>query len=171
MSNTAVEILEKLREGGRKEIGAAREIARDLVSGVLPLHKLLETLVENAEDPIVVSHGTYALKEACHLNNQLIPPALEFLLQECAAFTQWEAKENFLRIALIAPKELPNAAIIAERANALMSDKSSIVAAYALEICVVLTEDQSARKKLIANGLSSDRAAVRARARTLDKSY
>ena len=157
--------------GARKELGRAPEVSDAIRRGELDLADLLRELEQSADDDVVVSHGMHALRTAVEPDAAACRKAILWLGARLDAFPQWEAREQFCRMVVSHPPK-PSAALAA-RLTELMESRSSIVAAYALEARVALASRDPAlggdADRLIANALDHDRAAVRARARKLDR--
>ncbi len=128
-------------------------------------------LLANKKDPVVISHGTYALKEASLLDKQLAKKSKVFLLKNINFLNQWEAKENLLRILLIDKWGLKSSLKDIAIVESLLSDKSSIVCAYAIEFLVRYKYENQCETLLqtVNFGLSHEKAAVKARTKKLLK--
>ncbi len=160
-------LLQRLKAGARKTVGEAPAIGQELAGGGIDPADLFDLLVRHAGDAVVVSHGTHALKDAAHKKPDLAPAILDFFIAEIGRFDGWEARENFLRVAVRFGRDHPKAAEIHALAVDMTGDRSAIVAAYALEVAVTLSGAGAAADALIRDGLEHPRAAVRARARKL----
>lgn len=156
-----------LRQGERKALGQAKEGAALLLRQPQQLDDVLQVLKDGAKDGTLVAHGFYVLKEASLSDPALRARSLEFCTRHLSSFPQFEARENFLRIALIAPcldKQLHQMAL------PMTADKSAIVAAYAVEYClrfVAAHHPNDLAKTFDRFEKTATRAAVRARLRRL----
>ncbi len=156
-----------LQVGERKELGRAPEVSAAIRSGKLALADLLRELEGSADDDVVVSHGMHALRTAVESDPAACRKAIRWLGARLDAFLQWEAREQFCRMVVAHPPR-PSKALLATLTE-LMASRSSIVAAYALEARVGLAERDEDVDRLLVDGLAHERAAVRARARKLDR--
>jgi hypothetical protein len=160
-----------LASGERNALGKAHEVSAAVASGDVDLADLFQVLEAGAEQDTVVSHGMHALRTAVENDAADCRKAIRWLRPRLPLFPQWEAREQFCRMVVAHPPRL-SAALWTALAE-LLESKSSIVATYALEAMVVLASRDKTRRtevdELIANGLTHQKAAVRARARKLER--
>ncbi len=166
-------ILKLLRYGERKEIGRSADAARLLVKNKSAIDDFFSLMLDLKDDDVVVSHASYALKEASQQSEEIAQRSVRFFFKNIKLFDQWEAKENFLRILLIDPTKTKLSKKQLVLIEEFLKSKSAIVSAYTLEVLVTfkyLNEDQTFIDH-INFGLSHEKAAVSARARKLAKKY
>ncbi|NRA65651.1 MAG: hypothetical protein HRU19_14275 [Pseudobacteriovorax sp.] len=124
---------ELLSKGDRKEVANGRLAAKHLLADMSSSADLFDCMLQHRQSSSVVSHGFYALKEASSNSEAIRRLSLEFGLRHLTCFEQWEARENFIRIALI---KIDFDSDLYEMIAAMANDKSSIVQAYAAEYLI-----------------------------------
>jgi hypothetical protein len=158
---------ELLSKGERKALGAAKEGAAALLRDPALIGDLLQVLEGHPADGKIVSHGFYVLKDASLENDRIRTQALGFCKAHLHLFTQFEARENFLRIALI---QMSHDQQLWKMAAPMAQDTSAIVAAYASEYClryVACFDPDHLNQTFETLEAQATRAAVRARIRKL----
>ncbi len=168
-----MELLDLLKNGDRKEIGEAIEVSELLLENPLLVDHLFKLLIKNKNDSTVISHGTYALKEAALKNKKICCKSIKFYIDNIDNFNQWEAKENFLRSFLAFDLQLELLNSSEPIIKKLLYDKSAIVVSYALEALIVLNlnKNHELKSEILTFGLEHPKASVRARARKIIKKY
>lgn len=168
-----MELIDLLRIGSRKEIGEAEEVALILSNNPDKLNNYFDLLLKYKDESVIVSHGTYALKSASIINTEVEALAIHFFFKNSKHFTQWEAKENFLRILLISPKSHKLTKTEIDLIESFLNLKSSIIVTYAIDYLATyfFYKNDIRFKKYLEIGLADERAAVKARARKIIKRF
>ena len=126
-------LLKALQIGDRKEIARSKDVANELLKQSSSLKSLFNILCDHSENAMIVSHGSYALKEASLQSSEIRRRTMAFFQKEIDRFDQWEARENFLRICLI---ELERSQSLFEKVLPMTKDSSAIVQSYASEYVI-----------------------------------
>jgi hypothetical protein len=166
-----MDLLNLLSYGDRKEIGNSVEVAEHLET-VSEIGSFLSLLKNNNHNDAVISHGFYALKELCQKSDQFTSEIVSFFIDNSNEFTQWEAKENFLRITLACIDELKFQGRLKKLVDSFLDDPSAIVVTYALEVKLRLLSKKKDKTDLINSiewGVNHKKASVKARSRKLKK--
>lgn len=162
---------DRLEEGDRRVVGAAGAVADQVRQdpGLLP--ELIELLDDT--DPAVVAHTTHAMMQLGLSDPSLFDPFVETLLDRLADPAQWEIGEQL-------PKILVRTRLSDSQVQRLYSilqnnsnNRSNIMAACSLQGIVDLARDgridRNGAERALEAALKSDRKALSARARRLQK--
>ena len=162
---------DRLKEGDRRVVGAAGAVADQVRQNAALLPELISLLDD--DDEAVVAHTAHALMQAAMERPALFDPFVDTLLDRLAAPKQWEIGEQLPKILVRAALSDAQAARLFGILKANIHNRSNIVAACSLQGIVDLAGDGritvAAAEEALAVALSSERKALAARARRLQK--
>ncbi|MEX3009133.1 hypothetical protein [Hoeflea sp. TYP-13] len=165
------ELRDRLMEGDRRVVGAAGAVADQVRQDATLLPELIALLDDG--DKAVVAHAAHALMQLAADEPARFDPFADGLLDRLETLNQWEIGEQLpkilVRTALTNVQVQRLAGILKSNTNA----KSNIVAACSLQGIVDLACDRridpAIAVKCLETALASDRKALAARARQLQK--
>lgn len=171
MAASRSRLRDRLSEGDRRELGAAGSVADAIVGDPVLVGDLIACLDD--DDPAVVAHAAHAAMQVSARQPSLFDPHIEGLIARLEALKQWEIGEQLLKILVRLPLSSEQAERLYRILGENLQSRFTIVAACSLQAVIDLASDglidaAKARKTLDA-ALASDRKALSARARKLQK--
>ena len=161
----------RLREGDRKEVGAAGSVA-DAVLGSPHLIDALIVLIED-EDPGVAAHAVHAAMQIGARRPALFDPHADRLIAMLDRMKQWEIGEQLPKILTRSKLSDDQVRLFHEILLRNIENRSNIVAACSLQAIVDLAAEGRIEKHdgraALDKALASERKALSARARKLDR--
>ena len=165
------ELRDRLAQGDRRIVGAAGSVADQVLQGDARLLDVINLLED--DDTSVVAHAAHALMQIAMAEPARFDAHTDRLLDLLENPRQWEIGEQLPKILVRAALTDIQAERLAGILEANSGNKSNIVAACSLQGIVDLARDgrikASVAHRLIDLALSSDRKALAARARKLQK--
>ncbi len=165
-------ILNKLTGGDRRSVGAAAEVAAEVLRNEGLMEELFAGLL--FDDPILRSRTAHALMQVAGQRPDLVQPYKDRILEEVAPLEQWEVREQICKILpalALSPTDIDR---VLRLFQAYLEDRHSIVKTCAMQGMADLTRHDPALtpeiRFLIENLSMNGTAAMRARGRKLLKS-
>ncbi|WP_419913324.1 hypothetical protein [Hoeflea sp.] len=162
---------DRLMDGDRREVGAAGSVADQVIQDDTLLPQLIALLED--DNTAVVAHAAHALMQVAMTAPARFDPHVDRLLDHLEALPQWEIGEQLPKILVRTALSDAQARRLADILEANTHNRSNIVAACSLQGLVDLAGDQRIETeravRMIDAALSSDRKALAARARRLQK--
>ena len=165
------ELRDRLKQGDRRIVGAAGSVADQVLRDDAPLCGVISLLED--DDTAVVAHAAHALMQIAMAEPVRFDVHIDALLDLLENPRQWEIGEQLPKILVRAALTNFQTERLAGILEANSGNKSNIVAACSLQGIVDLACDgrikASVAHRLIDTALASDRKALAARARKLQK--
>lgn len=171
MTASATWIRDRLSEGDRRVPAAASSVADAVIDDPDLVEPLLECLGDS--DPAVVSHAAHAAMQVSARQPSLFDAHIEDLMALLKALNQWEIGEQLPKILVCLPLSREQSRRLHDILNDNLDSRFNIVAACSLQAVVDLARDglidRGRARRTLDTALASDRKALSARARRLQK--
>jgi len=162
---------DRLKQGDRREVGAAGSIADAVRENPALLGSLIAFLDD--DDPILVAHSAHALMQVSRTDPSMFGGHVDCLLRHLSGTRQWEIGEQVPKILTKTRISDNQLASLVHCLEINLDNTSTIAAASALQAIVDLVRagrfDGQRAKALLDEARSSDRKALAARARRLQQ--